>query len=239
MVGSGQSAAESLLYIRTSFPASTIYSLHRGVGFRLKDTGHLSNAIYYPEETDYFYNLSAEARLLALREMFPADYGNVNYAVSSALFAQMYEDKVRGLEHIIMLNRKEVAEISPQEGGYRILLTDIYTKAPSSLNVDVLVVAAGYYEEGYPSLLAHLKPYMQEESVGKIKVGPNYRIETKENVSPWIFLCGMSERTHGISDTQSWSMMALKADVIFNALLPRVEKELVVRSKDSAKSRVA
>lgn len=228
-----------MLYIRASFPASTIYSLHRRVGFRLKDTGHLSNAIYYPEETDYFYNLSVEARLLALREMFPADYGNVNYAVSAALFAQMYEDKVRGEEHIIMLNRKEVAEISPQEGGYRVLLTDVCTKAPSSLNVDVLVVATGYYEEGYPSLLAHLRAYVQEESAGKIKVRRNYRIETKKNVIPWIFLCGMSERTHGISDTQSWSMMALKADVIFNALLPRVEKELVVRSKDSAKSRVA
>ncbi|MGI0015036.1 MAG: SidA/IucD/PvdA family monooxygenase [Nitrososphaera sp.] len=239
VLGSGQSAAESLLHIRNSFPTSTIYSLHRGVGFRLKDTGHLSNAIYYPEETDYFYNLSPEARLLALKEMFPADYGNVNFTVSSALFAQMYEDKVRGEERIIMLNRKEVAQISLQEGGYKVHLTDIYTREPSSVDADILVLATGYYEERCPSLLENLKPYMQAENDGNIKVGRNYQIEMKENFIPSIFLCGMSERTHGISDTQSWSMMALKADAIFKTLLPRIEIGLAVRTKDSARSKVA
>jgi len=215
--------------------------LHRGVGFRLKDTGHLSNAIYYPEETDYFYSLSPENRLLALTEMYPADYGNVNYATSSALFAQMYEDKVRGEERIIMLNRKETAQISVEKENrvYKMLLTDIYTREPSSLDVDVLVIATGYREEGCPSLLAHLRPYMHEENDGNLKVARNYRIEMKENVVPWIFLSGMSERTHGISDTQSWSMMALKADVIFKTLLPTIETGLAGRSKDSAKIRVA
>ncbi|MBW6608194.1 lysine N(6)-hydroxylase/L-ornithine N(5)-oxygenase family protein, partial [Salmonella enterica subsp. enterica serovar Weltevreden] len=50
VLGSGQSAGETLLWLYDHFPNAQLTSVHRGLPFRLVDIGHFSNEVFFPEQ---------------------------------------------------------------------------------------------------------------------------------------------------------------------------------------------
>lgn len=219
VVGSGQSAAEGISYIYDRFPHATIHSIHRKGAFTLLDHGQFGHKIYSPEETDYFYSLSAEKREEEYRQVFLTNYSGVDWPTSTALYRKYYEDKVRGHERIFIHDRSVIRQVEKVGGLYHVTLADKYTDRPFELEADVVILCTGFYEEIFPAVLEPLRPYIRLDEQGGPAVTRDYRVETKHNFEPIIFLNGLCERTHGMSDANSFSMMALKAERILRSWL--------------------
>jgi len=60
----------------------------------------------------------------------------------------------------------------------------------------VVVAATGYRRDDHRRLLGELGPYL-----GDFTVGRDYRLETRDDFLPGIWLQGGCEATHGLSDT--------------------------------------
>lgn len=218
VIGSGQSAGEAVVEIYERFKDAKILSIHRKIGFRLYDLGHFSNIVFSPDEADYFYKLPHRAKHDALRDVRATNYAGLDFEGSSKLYSLMYEDRVVGEERIFMLNRREVTYIIYDNGAFKIRLADIYTGAPSEIEVDVIVLATGYHEEAFPSILEPLRGHVAVDEDGGLVVNRDHSLSFLSPTPVEIYLSGSCERTHGISEGQTLSTIAIRADRILRAM---------------------
>jgi L-ornithine N5-oxygenase len=239
VVGSGQSAAESLLYLRGEFRHGRFHSLHRKVAFKLLDDGHFSQQIYFPEETDYFYALPLDQRRHALQDIWLTNYATIDWEVSQALYARMYEDKVAGRERIGILSRRKITDVAVDGGRFTVTTEDVYSGDARPLTVDVVILCTGYREELFPSCLEPLRPYLKLDEHQGLAVRRDYQVETVAGFRPRIYLNGLCERTHGMSDATSFSMMALKVEHIVKGLKDHRQPLLTLVEAGSAERAVA
>jgi L-ornithine N5-monooxygenase len=219
VIGSGQSAGEAVVEIYERFADAKVFSIHRKIGFRLYDLGHFSNVVFSPDESDYFYNLPHRAKHDALRDVRATNYAGLDFEGSSRLYSLMYEDRVVDQERIFMLNRREVTYIIYDNGAFKIRLADIYTGAPSEIEVDVIALATGYREEAFPSILEPLRGHVAVDEDGGLVVNRDHSLSFLSETSAEIYLSGSCERTHGIGEGQTLSTIAVRADRIFKAML--------------------
>jgi L-ornithine N5-oxygenase len=132
----------------------------------------------------------------------------------------MYEDRVMGKPRIHMLARRLLEDIECIGGErYSLRFVDTYTGEPSRIEVDIVIICTGYHEEVFPRSLEPLRPWIELDEKGGPHISYDYRISTTACFGPTIYLNGMCERTHGISDSASFSMMAIKADRILSSLV--------------------
>jgi L-ornithine N5-oxygenase len=211
VIGSGQNAIEILLDLADRFPNANIVSINRNNGFRLYDLGHFSNECYFPEEVDYFYGLEKEARTRLFNEMKYTNYSSVDADVSRALYWRVYEDRVRGHQRIHVVKRSAVEEVLMEDERLHLGVRDLYCGNRHTVSADLVVLCTGFVEEQVPSLLEPIRPFLRLDADGDLEVGRDYDVATVEGFRVGIFLNGLTEHTHGISDAASFSMMAIKA----------------------------
>jgi L-ornithine N5-oxygenase len=218
VIGSGQNAAEILVHLHGAWPESRLVSVHRSIGFRQLDLGHFSNEIFHPEEVDYFFALSPAQRRAALADARYTNYGAVDEEVADVLYRKMYEDEVLGRPRIEMIKRAAVRGVAETAGGYRLTLEDVNTGRPRLVDADLIVLGTGFDEERVPALLSPLEDLLRLDADGLPAVSHDYRLVTDERCRVPLYLSGLTERSHGMSNATSFSMMALKAQRIAEAL---------------------
>ncbi|MFC4076081.1 SidA/IucD/PvdA family monooxygenase [Salinithrix halophila] len=218
VVGSGQNAIEVILSLIERFPQAEIYSINRNLGFRLVDMGHFSNEVFFPAFTDYFYQLPAASRKELFEKMKATNYSVVDFDVSQALYWKVYEDRVQGKERIHVTRCTQVADLDEREGRYSLTLEDLYTKSTHNITADAVILCTGFQEEKVPRVLKSMEPYLIKDEEGGLEITRDYQIQTRDLVRSRLFINGLTERTHGISDSTSFSMMALKAQRIYDKL---------------------
>ncbi|EGH17717.1 GTPase CgtA, partial [Pseudomonas savastanoi pv. glycinea str. race 4] len=57
VLGSGQSASESVLELVSRDHAIEVHSVHRSAGFKLTQLGQFPNRVFAPDHVDYFHSL--------------------------------------------------------------------------------------------------------------------------------------------------------------------------------------
>lgn len=217
VIGSGQNAIEVILNISNKFPEADVYSINRNLGFKTYDLGQFSNEVYHPEFVDYFYGLTKEERQKLFDEQMKAtNYSAVGPHVSTDLYWKVYEQSIEGINKIHVMRCQEVLDVKDVENGYELHLKDNYTKEELSINVDGIVVCTGFTEEKIPRPLDSILNYLELHEDGDIDISRNYEIATTNQFNVGVYANGITERTHGISDATSFSMMALKAKHIFD-----------------------
>ncbi|MDR6227353.1 SidA/IucD/PvdA family monooxygenase [Desmospora profundinema] len=227
VVGSGQNAIEVILSLRDRYPTASIYSINRNVGFQLMDTGHFSNEVFFPEFTDYFYHLSQENRDKLFEKMKYTNYSVVDYDVSRDLYWKVYEDRVQGRNRLHITRCTQVVDIKREDSRYHLTLEDIYTQQTRTVSADTIILCTGFKEPKMPAILNPLEEYLLKDEAGCLKITRDYRIQTTAAFKSRLFINGLTERTHGISDSTSFSMMALKAQRIYETLKESCHKEVV------------
>ncbi|NBJ69339.1 MULTISPECIES: SidA/IucD/PvdA family monooxygenase [Clostridia] len=218
VIGSGQNSVEIILYLANKFPNSKINSVIRHTGFRLYELGHFTNEVFFPDFTNYFYSLTQKDRDKLFEQIKHTNYSAVDDDVSESLYWKMYEDKIRGEEQIELHRCKEIIDLSGHKGNYLLNIKDIYNKEESYIHTDYIILCTGFFEEEYPEILQPMKEHLNYNKDNSIQVSKDYKVNTKSNVRANIYLNGLTERTHGIGDAASFTMMATKAQRILDSI---------------------
>ncbi|OSZ68825.1 hypothetical protein CAP40_09870 [Sphingomonas sp. IBVSS2] len=219
VLGSGQSAGETLLWLYDHFPNAQLTSVHRGLPFRLVDIGHFSNEVFFPDQVPYFHALSPEKRRMAAQEYHLTNFSAVDVDISQGLYWRMYEDRVLGTTRAEVIARHAASEVEPVGEGFRIRFVDGLSGAERIVDADIVVLCTGYHEPAFPPLLEPLREWIVTDSSGGPEVALDYRVRTASSFGPALYLNGVTERTHGASDASSLSMTALKAQTILESFL--------------------
>lgn len=218
VVGSGQNAIEIILKISEEYPDSKIYSINRNTGFRQYDLGHFSNEVFFPKFTSYYYSLPKSGRMNLLKEMAFTNYSSVDADVSHALYWKVYEENILGKNRIHVTKCSEITGVKRDNDGYRLNITDKYSSSSQEIYTDKIILCTGFKEEKLPYMLEPLRSHLLTDEEGDLVVTRNYQLETREDFLPNIFVNGLTEKTHGIGDSASFTMMAVKAQKILDKL---------------------
>lgn len=219
VVGSGMSAGEIVLDLRERFPNADIHSIHRSHGFRLNDLSHFSSEIYSPEETDYVYSLTADARERVLAESWQTNYSGLDSDGSGELYNTIYLDEVMGRPRVYVEKRMQVTHVEPRAQGVTLHLCDPYSGQSKVLGCDLVVVATGFKVDPMEGPLGDLAEHLVLDEDGRPEVSRAYKVSTKPNFRTQIYLNGQCEHSHGISDAQSFSLLADRAGWILDDMM--------------------
>lgn len=218
VLGSGQSASESVLELVSRDAGIEVHSVHRSAGFKLTQLGQFPNRVFAPDHVDYFHSLDPAARQRFLDWSRSTNYAGIDPDESQKLFSLIYEDAIAGRKRLQTYAYSVISAIEPVAEGYRVELTDTFSQRTQVLEVDAVVLGTGYQQYLIPPLLSGLQPWLQADVDGGLLIDRDYRVATQGECDVNIWVNGLSERSHGISDSQSFSLMALRAERIATAL---------------------
>jgi L-ornithine N5-oxygenase len=218
VLGSGQSASESVLELIARDRHLQVHSVHRSAGFKLTQLGQFPNRVFGPDHVDYFHSLEPAARHRFLDWSRTTNYAGIDPDESQKLFSLQYEDRIAGRHRLHSHAYRAVSDIQPEGDGYRVVLTDTFSGHSETLDVDVVVLGTGYQQLLLPPLLSNLQPWLRADGDGGLLIDRDYRVATQPDCDVQVWVNGLSERSHGISDSQSFSLMALRAERIAHSL---------------------
>ncbi|QPT13472.1 SidA/IucD/PvdA family monooxygenase [Serratia rubidaea] len=219
VLGSGQSAGEIIVDLIGKKNDIHITSLHRSVGFKIAQLGQFPNLVFLPESIEYFKRLDNSSRERFFNHIKNTNYSGIDTDESQYLYSMIYEDEIKGRERIKILNNSELLSLSSShQGGYHIVTQDSFTGELFECEVDAIALGTGYQQPTIPALLAPLEQFLVKDPDGKIIVDNDYKIKIKDCDDVHVYVNGLSERTHGISDAQSFSAVAFRAGVIYESI---------------------
>ncbi|MFJ4142678.1 SidA/IucD/PvdA family monooxygenase [Pseudomonas sp. NPDC089734] len=218
VLGSGQSASESVLELIGRDRNIEVHSVHRSAGFKLTQLGQFPNRVFAPDHVDYFHSLNHAARHRFLDWSRSTNYAGIDPDESQKLFSLIYEDAIAGRKRLQTYAYQVVSQVEKTEDGYRVVLTDTFSQRTQTLDVDVIVLGTGYQQYLIPPLLSNLQPWLKADIDGGLVIDRDYNVATRGECDVSVWVNGLSERSHGISDSQSFSLMALRAERIAHAL---------------------
>lgn len=219
VLGSGQSAGEAVTHLLGAAPTTQVHSVHRGVGFKVGQLGQFPNMAFLPEHIDYFHDLEPGRRSRVFEEIRSTNYAGIDVDESQALYSFLYEGEVTGHRRLNLHAWSEVTSVEKVGDAYSVVLRDSNTGVETVLYVDGIVLGTGYEQLAVPPLLTLLQPWLVRDEDGTLAVDRYYRVALQHSEGVQILANGTSEKTHGISDAQSFSMVALRAQHLTDALL--------------------
>ncbi|WP_122663436.1 SidA/IucD/PvdA family monooxygenase [Pseudomonas viridiflava] len=225
VLGSGQSASESVLELISRDSDLLVHSVHRSAGFKLTQLGQFPNRVFAPDHVDYFHSLAPEARQQFLQWSSSTNYAGIDPDESQKLFSVIYEDSIAGRQRLRTHAYSEISQLEKTPDGYRVTLTDTFSLLSQVVEVDVIVLGTGYQQPVLPPLLSNLQPWLKADLDGGLVIDRDYRVATQGQCNVRVWVNGLSERSHGISDSQSFSLMALRAGRIAQGLERAVQAQ--------------
>ncbi|MEQ5841276.1 SidA/IucD/PvdA family monooxygenase [Paraburkholderia acidicola] len=229
VVGGSQSAVEILLHAHGSGACESVTGITRNFGFRQKDTSPFSDEVYFPQfvQTFFFADQKTKDRLRA--ELAPTNYSSADKDVVEALYVKLYANRILQRDSLTVRTNTEVAGVSTDRESVQLTLHDTVTDARSDERFDLVVLATGFLDigdgpkrEAYPKLLAELTP-MFDLSRGHLNVSIDYRVQFSDAVdvdhtAAPVYLNGLCESSHGMGDSGSFSLLALRSAAIAQSL---------------------
>ncbi|TRV47341.1 MAG: monooxygenase [Microcystis panniformis Mp_MB_F_20051200_S9] len=217
VVGSGQSAAEIFDYLGTHYPNAQVIATLRSLGYKPINDSSFVNEIFFPKMVDLFYNCQPENREKILEDYHDTNYSVVDPDLIQNIYKLMYAQKVRGDDRLQILPSLHLDSAVETEGVVRANFTNTREGTKTSLQSDALILATGYDHSNRERLLQPLSNYLLSGSDGSYDIKRNYCLKTVSEFTPKIFLQGLCENSHGLSDTLL-SLLSIRASEILEEL---------------------
>ncbi|MDJ0799482.1 MAG: SidA/IucD/PvdA family monooxygenase [Calothrix sp. MO_167.B12] len=218
VVGSGQSGAEVFHYLTNNYPQASVKATLRSFAYRPMDDSSFINEVFFPDHVNFFYGLSEEKR-----QEFLAKYRDTNYSVADLelikqIYELVYEDKYFGTNRLEILPFMSLDAAQEQEGCVKARFTHLMENKEIEMECDGMILATGYDHSNRHPILNHVADYLVPTSQGDYQVERSYRLATHPEFMPRIFLQGLCEESHGISDTLL-SILPVRAGEIWQELI--------------------
>ena len=235
VIGASQSAVEVLLDLAQRHPDVEVLSYLRHFGFRLKDTSPFMEASVHPEHVEPFYYASEEQKRQINEDLRYLNYSAADMDVLKDLSLTLYEHELDGREQIKIINNHVVRSASPVGDRIRIVAQHRYQGTMDQREVDAVILATGFrdlgpdpHQELFPALLQPLMSRLRISASGVLHVNLDYSVSPLDSARdvPPMFLNGLCEGSHGVSDAGSFSLLSLRAKKLVEAIARRLDRQL-------------
>ncbi len=219
VVGGGQSAAEIFLDLAEQWPQAQVDLVMRGRALKPADSSPFVNEIFDPQFTDFIYAQPVEQRERILDEFRNTNYAVVDDDLIARIYDVLYQQRVGGHGHHALLSCHDIQEAHADGERVTLHMHERLTGRAVVHHYDVVVLATGYERRTHEHLLAGVQPWLDGFEGER-----DYRLRTRANFQPGIYLQGYCEPTHGLSDTLL-SILATRSAEIATSLLARAPEQ--------------
>lgn len=201
VVGGAQSAAEMFMALHQHAPGSSPTMLIRSIALKDYQTSKFVNELFYPSFVDEFYAMTDEVRAKVLGEMHLTNYAGLAAPFLEELYTMIYRQKmlgepvstIRGLTEVVGARTESLGD------GEEVVLDvrDLKRGGVEHVRCDAVFLGTGF-DQRMPSMVRELA-----EAIGldEVTVNRQYRADLGEDAHGALYLQGVNEATHGISDS--------------------------------------
>jgi L-ornithine N5-monooxygenase len=232
VVGSSQSAIEIVLDLLARPDVAQVVSLHRGIGFRLKDTSPYSRQAFLPEFVDYFYPLPKDVKRRLREQLKSVNYAACDQDVIDQLAVRQHEYELTGSDRLRIIPFSEVSEVQDvgpraNRGGYRMTMRDVNNKALTIVETDSVVLATGFRDFGtgegdqpYHPMLEGIADRLDLDDDGLPVVARDYSVRVRgKHGALRLYLNGLCEPSHGLGDAGALAVLPARAADIAQSIM--------------------
>ncbi|WP_068026031.1 SidA/IucD/PvdA family monooxygenase [Nocardia mexicana] len=216
VVGGAQSAAEMFMALHSDLPAAAPTMVVRSIGLQNYQTSKFVNELFYSSFVDEFYYSEGEARRRILDEMHLTNYAGLAPPFLDELYSMLYRQKMLGQQRSRILPMTDV--VSARMDGEEVVLElrDLRSGQLEPMRCDLVLLGTGYS----PEMPALVRDLADRVGLPGIEVTRRYRMELGGSARGAVYLQGVNEATHGISDTLI-SVLAHRSQDIVDDLIDR------------------
>ncbi|MEV0292504.1 SidA/IucD/PvdA family monooxygenase [Nocardia sp. NPDC050710] len=216
VIGGAQSAAEMFMAVHTDLPRSTPTIVMRSIGLQNYQTSKFVNELFFPSFVDEFYHSKAEVRGRILDEVHLTNYAGLAPPFLDELYSMLYQQRMLGRERSVVRAMTEVVGARMEGEEVVLELRDRKSGKVEPMRCDVVLLGTGY-EQRMPAIVRDLADRL---GLIDVEVSRRYRLELGESAWGAVYLQGVNEATHGISDTLI-SVLAHRSQDIVDDILDR------------------
>ncbi|WP_433325945.1 lysine N(6)-hydroxylase/L-ornithine N(5)-oxygenase family protein [Spirillospora sp. CA-294931] len=221
VVGAGQSAAEVTDHLHTTFPATEVCAVFTKYGYTPADDSSFANRIFDPEAVEHFYTSPDNVKGMLKDYHASTNYSVVDLDLIDELYRRHYQEKVRGVERLRIMNASRLAEVAHGDDRVRATVEFLPTGERTVLETDVIVYATGYRPGDPLTLLGEAGEHCHRLPGGGLRIERDYRVATTDEVRCGIYVQGATEHSHGITSTLL-SNTAVRAGEIVESIAARL-----------------
>lgn len=211
IAGDGQSAGEAALEILRSYPRATVDMLAHGYSLHASDSTPFMNTAFSKAESAAFHAASRDKRQAILQDQRVTNYGVVDAAILRDLYELVYAAQVDGREVLSVRPFKKLVAIRETDHDKLVAhITDRIDGQPDEIKCDVVVLATGYERKLDQAIFAEVLPLLERSEDGRPVTSPARRAQTQSPDCGLLYLQGLGEAEHGISDSLL-SMLAMRS----------------------------
>ncbi|MPZ89604.1 MAG: SidA/IucD/PvdA family monooxygenase [Nitriliruptorales bacterium] len=230
VIGSGQSGAEvfEALLRDQDVTGYRLSWLTRSPGFLPMEYSKLGLEHFSPEYVRYFHALPAAERdrLLPTQNQL---YKAIDADTIAGIYDLLYERTVGGREPAVqLLANTEVRALSRDGDELRLEGHHRQQRRGVALRTDAVVLATGY-EASLPPWFDELRPLVDADAHGRLRVDLDYRVTLDASVDGALFVQNAELHTHGIG-TPDLGLGAHRGATIVNAVTGRTVYPLPERT---------
>jgi L-ornithine N5-oxygenase len=200
VVGSGQSGAEVVLYLLSTYPNAKVTAISNGFLYRSIDDNSFVNKLYCGEYSKQFYQLSVKEKSKMLNTIENSNYSVADIEVIEKIAAIDYECRVRDQQRLYLKSFCNVQKHTLSDGKVSIQISNNNLESIEELTVDALCFATGYNDNGMKKILEGVTEHYQHDSNGNLVVDANFKLQPKHEIDAAIYLQGYSRFSHGFTE---------------------------------------
>jgi L-ornithine N5-oxygenase len=220
VVGAGQSAAEAVACLHTTFPAAEVCAVFSRYGYSPADDSSYANRIFDPGAVDDFYDSPEDVKRRLMEYHSNTNYSVVDIDLINDLYRRSYQEKVTGRERLRMMNVSRVSRVDDHGDGVTARVRSMVTGEVTALEADLIVFATGYDNADPFAVLGDVAGLCHTDDARRPKVGRDYRAVTDPRLRCGIYLQGGTEHTHGITSALL-SNTAVRVGEILGSIVTR------------------
>lgn len=201
VVGSGQSAAETVEFLHRTTPNAIIYSVTHGFGFTVADDSQFVNQVFDSATVDLFYSADAGTRSSILNRHSNTNYSAVDGELIEELYRLRYEESVTDRKRLHFLGISSIDNVRELGDSLEVDIRCMANRQTETVRADALIYATGYRHADPTHLLGEdFKQLLEVGDDGELMVDRDYRVRSRTDVTCGIYVHGAAtERTHGLS----------------------------------------
>ncbi|MEV4144066.1 SidA/IucD/PvdA family monooxygenase [Amycolatopsis sp. NPDC049691] len=197
VVGGAQSAAEMFMALHQEAPGSSPTLLLRAIALKDYQTSKFVNELFFPSFVDEFFTMSEEARAKVLEEMHLTNYGGLAAPFLEELYTMLYKQKMLGQPVSTIRGSADVVGARAEGAELVLDVRDLKHDTVEQLRCDAVFLGTGF-DQRMPSMVRGLADAI---GLDAISVNRQYRADLGAGAHGALYLQGVNEATHGISDS--------------------------------------